>query len=86
MRAAARALRFLHDHLRSGGRLATVELRSVLNDLGVQVDGLFFPADYDPPLPQEYQFNLDTSAGRQAFERMLAFIESANAWRNAAAR
>jgi hypothetical protein len=30
---------------------------------GVKVDSLFFPADYTPPLPHEYQFNLDTAAG-----------------------
>jgi acetyl esterase/lipase len=31
---------------------------------GVSVDSLFFPPDYVPPLPHEYQFNLDTEAGR----------------------
>jgi len=45
-----------------------------LKNLGVEVDGLFFPADYNPPLPHEYQFNLDTPAGQKALGRMLAFV------------
>jgi acetyl esterase/lipase len=53
-----------------------VALVQRLEELGVTVDGLFFPADYSPPLPHEYQFNLDTAAGQEALERMLAFIEA----------
>ncbi|MER8573523.1 alpha/beta hydrolase [Mesorhizobium sp. M1374] len=45
-----------------------------LEALGVTVDSLFFPADYTPPLPHEYQFNLDIPAGQEALERTLAFI------------
>jgi acetyl esterase/lipase len=41
---------------------------------GVRVDALFFPKDYSPPLPHEYQFNLDTDAGRLAFERTVNFL------------
>ena len=44
-----------------------------LEHLGVKVDSLFFPADYNPPLPHEYQFNLDTPAGQKALGQMLAF-------------
>lgn len=40
----------------------------------VKADTLFFPEDYKPPLPHEYQFNLDTEAGRQALERTLRFL------------
>jgi len=40
----------------------------------VAVDSLFFPADYRPALPHEYQFNLDTDAGRQALERTVKFL------------
>ncbi|MBX9773906.1 MAG: alpha/beta hydrolase [Xanthobacteraceae bacterium] len=43
--------------------------------LGVSVDALFFPADYKPPLPHEYQFNLDIEAGKLALERTLAFLK-----------
>ena len=54
-----------------------VALARKLEGLGVRVDGLFFPADYSPPLPHEYQFNLDIPAGQEALERMLAFIATA---------
>lgn len=41
---------------------------------GVAVDALFFPDDYKPPLPHEYQFILSTDAARLALERSLAFL------------
>lgn len=41
---------------------------------GVAVDNLFFPDGYSPPLPHEYQFNLDTEPGKQALGRMPAFL------------
>ncbi len=41
---------------------------------GVAVDTLFFPADYSPPLPHEYQFDLDRDAGREALERLTTFL------------
>ncbi len=50
-----------------------------LAELGVPVDTLFFPADYQPRLPHEYQFNLDTDAGRQALERLVAFLHARSA-------
>jgi len=43
-------------------------------DHGVPVDALFFPDDYAPPLPHEYQFDLDTEAGRIALESSVAFL------------
>jgi acetyl esterase/lipase len=42
--------------------------------LGVAVDDLFFAADYNPPLQHEYQFDLETAAGREALARSLKFI------------
>ena len=48
--------------------------RDALTKLGVRVDALFFPADYEPALPHEYQFNLDTEAGRLALDRSVAFL------------
>lgn len=45
-----------------------------LSSLGVAVDRLFFPADHAPPLPHEYQFNLDTPAGRLALDRVTVFL------------
>lgn len=41
---------------------------------GIIVDSLFFPDDYAPGLPHEYQFNLDNDAGQQALERTLKFL------------
>ena len=41
---------------------------------GVTVDSLFFPPTYSPPLPHEYQFNLDNEAGLLALERTVLFI------------
>jgi acetyl esterase len=43
---------------------------------GVPVDELYFPADYKPPLPHEYQFDLDTQAGQTALSRITAFLRS----------
>jgi acetyl esterase/lipase len=54
-----------------------VALARKLKMLGVKVDSLFFPDDYAPPLPHEYQFNLDSRAGQEALSRMLAFIDVA---------
>lgn len=48
-------------------------LADALTRKGVAVDTLFFPDDYAPPLAHEYQFDLDTAAGRQALERAGAF-------------
>ena len=41
---------------------------------GVPVDSLFFPESYTPPLRHEYQFDLDSDAGRLALDRSLEFL------------
>jgi acetyl esterase/lipase len=41
---------------------------------GITVDALWFPDDHAPPLGHEYQFDLTTEAGKQAFDRMVAFL------------
>jgi acetyl esterase/lipase len=46
-----------------------------LRERGVPVRTVFFPDDHGPALPHEYQFDLDTDAGRLALERSLAFLE-----------
>lgn len=51
-------------------------LATALEDLEVEVDTLFFPDDQDPPLGHEYQFDLDTEAGRTALDRAVAFLEA----------
>jgi acetyl esterase/lipase len=45
-----------------------------VSGLGVHVDSLFFPHDYSPALPHEYQFNLDMEAGQLALERSVQFL------------
>jgi acetyl esterase/lipase len=49
-------------------------LAAALVERGVEVDTLFFPDSYRPPLEHEYQFDLDTEAGKLALERSLAFL------------
>jgi acetyl esterase len=41
---------------------------------GVMVDRLFFPQAYTPKVWHQFQFGLDTEAGRVALERSIAFI------------
>lgn len=50
-------------------------LATALQARGVAVETLFFPADYTPALPHEYQFNLDTAAGQQALSRSVAWLQ-----------
>ncbi len=45
-----------------------------LAERGVKVDGLFFPGDRRPALPHDYQFRLETEAGRLALDRSVAFL------------
>ncbi|MGV2451558.1 UNVERIFIED_CONTAM: alpha/beta hydrolase [Ralstonia mannitolilytica] len=42
----------------------------------VKVDTLFYPKDYNPVLPHEYQFNLKGEAGKQALDKVSAFLSS----------
>lgn len=49
-------------------------LAEALARRGVEVDALFFAQDRRPALPHEYQFNLDTDAGREALERKVKFV------------
>jgi acetyl esterase/lipase len=53
-----------------------VALANRLREVGVRTEVLFFPADHQPPLRHQYQFNLDSAAGRESLERMLAFLLS----------
>jgi hypothetical protein len=49
-------------------------LADTLASRGARVERLFFARDLAPALPHEYQFNLDSEAGRLALERSLAFV------------
>lgn len=47
-----------------------------LSSLGVSVTELFWPDNYKPELPHEYQFRLDLPAGQQALSETIAFLET----------
>jgi acetyl esterase len=49
-------------------------LAEIAEGRGVPVDKLFFPETYKPPLTHEYQFNLDSDAGKLALGRSLEFL------------
>lgn len=51
-------------------------LATAIAAAGSSVDTLFFPDDDPARLGHEYQFNLDTQAGKLALEKLLAFLES----------
>lgn len=48
-----------------------------LQAVGAPVETLFFAKDHAPALGHEYQFDLDSSAGKQAFARTVAFAHRA---------
>lgn len=52
----------------------SVAMAQALRDRGVRVDTLFFPPELAPKLPHEYQFDLDRPEGRQALDRLTAFL------------
>ena len=52
----------------------SVVLADTLKARGVAVTPLFFPADYQPPLGHEYQFDLATEAGAQALDASSAWL------------
>lgn len=51
----------------------STRLADRLKKVGATTDTLFFAEDYSPALGHEYQFDLDSPAGRQAFDRTVAF-------------
>lgn len=52
----------------------SVVMAQALRDRGVRVDTLFFPPELEPKLPHEYQFDLDRPEGKQALDRLTAFL------------
>jgi acetyl esterase len=50
------------------------QLAAALSTQGVEVDALFFPDAYQPPLAHEYQFRLDGPDAQHAFGRLVAFL------------
>ena len=52
----------------------SVAMAAALKAKGVKVQELFFPADYSPGLAHEYQFDLDTEAGKLAETRLVEWL------------
>jgi acetyl esterase/lipase len=50
-----------------------------LIEADVDIETLFYPEDHEPPLPHEYQLELDLEDARIAFTRLVAFIERVTA-------
>jgi acetyl esterase len=50
-------------------------LASALESKGVDVDTLFYAHDHQPPLPHEYQFDVDLDDGHTALQRLIAFFQ-----------
>jgi len=49
-------------------------LAARLQVLGTPLRTLFFAMDHQPPLPHEYQFDLDSTAGRRALSEAVDFV------------
>lgn len=49
-------------------------LAEKLQSLGVETQTLFYPANHQPALPHEYQFNLDNSDGQTALQKTIEFV------------
>lgn len=57
-------------------RAQSEALARKLIQLNVKADTLFYAPGYIPLLPHEYQFNLDTDAGKDALEKSTRFLSS----------
>jgi len=53
----------------------SISLARKLASLQVTVDTVFFPANFQPALPHEYQFNLDITPGQQVLDRSVLFMQ-----------
>lgn len=54
----------------------SLALSNALKQQGVAVETMFFAPDYQPPLGHEYQFDLDTAAGRQVLDDSVRWLLS----------
>jgi acetyl esterase len=53
----------------------SISLARKLVSLQVPVDTVFYPANFQPALPHEYQFNLDITPGQQVLDRSVLFLQ-----------
>jgi acetyl esterase len=58
------------DPLRPHSELLAARLQAE----GAETETLFFPAQHQPPLDHEYQFDIDTDAGQLFLGRLLTFL------------
>jgi acetyl esterase/lipase len=56
--------------------IQSVPMASRLDELGVEVTRLFYPADHEPALPHEYQFHLDGADAQNALQQTLRFLDT----------
>ncbi|MGW9629529.1 alpha/beta hydrolase [Agromyces sp. NPDC055520] len=55
--------------------IQSLPMNDRLNEVGVDVTSLFWPADHEPALPHEYQFKLDSDEAQAALVETLEFLE-----------
>lgn len=59
--------------------LQSIPFSRELAAAGVETDTLFWPADHEPRLPHEYQFELEREEAQEALVRTIAFLERVTA-------
>ncbi|GAB3632714.1 alpha/beta hydrolase [Microbacterium shaanxiense] len=56
--------------------LQSIPMADRLNELGVDVTTLFWPAPHEPQLPHEYQFHLDMPDAQTALQKTIDFLDA----------
>ncbi len=56
--------------------LQSIPMAKRLQELGVDVTPVFWPAPHEPALPHEYQFHLDLPEARKALADTIAFLDA----------
>lgn len=56
--------------------LQSIPMAQRLDELGVDVTTLFWPAPHEPALPHEYQFQLDSPDAQTALKDTIAFLDA----------
>lgn len=56
--------------------LQSIPMAKRLDEVGVEVTTLFWPAPHEPALPHEYQFHLDLPDARTALQRTIDFLDA----------
>ena len=56
--------------------LQSIPMAQRLDELGVDVTDVFWPAPHEPQLPHEYQFHLDLPEAREALAKTIAWLEA----------